>query len=91
MDSTDPNSKLPFTALFNDWCRQVTNGVHNWVWPERHEPNMVANFEHGQWFVTDLVSGASWSCHDAETELGAEYIDFDQISHGDLDFWNRHD
>lgn len=42
-----------------------------------------ADFEHGQWWVTDLRSGAQWSVVDCQTQDGIDYLDFEQVSQGD--------
>jgi hypothetical protein len=41
-----------------------------------------AAFEHGQWWVTDLTSGAQWSVVDCVGAEG-EYFDFERVSQGD--------
>ena len=40
---------------------------------------LQANYEHGQWWLTDLRSGAQWSVCDAEGEGYA----FEQVTAGD--------
>jgi len=40
------------------------------------------DFEHGQWFITHLPTGAQWSVNDS-----SDGFDFEQISEGDLDDW----
>lgn len=42
-----------------------------------------ADFEHGQWWVTKLATGAQWSVVDAQTRDGVDYLDFEQVSKGD--------
>lgn len=42
-----------------------------------------ADFEHGQWWVTDLRTGAQWSAVDYETGAGVPYFDFEQVSRGE--------
>jgi hypothetical protein len=39
-----------------------------------------ADFEHGQWWITDLDSGAQWSVQDDNSEWG---FCFEQVSQGD--------
>lgn len=46
---------------------------------------MQTDFEHGQWWVTDLRSGAQWSAVDCETQDGVFYFDFEQVSAGDAE------
>lgn len=43
-----------------------------------------ADFEHGQWWVTRLRTGAQWSVVDCEQD-GIAYLDFEQVSHGEED------
>ena len=49
------------------------------------EAELQADFEHGQWFVTHLPSGAQWSANDAVSAMGEEYFQFEQVSEGDED------
>ncbi len=44
---------------------------------------LTADYEHGQWWVTDLDSGAQWSVVDCESVDGDEYFGFEQVSQGD--------
>jgi len=39
-----------------------------------------ADFEHGQWWVTDLDSGAQWSVVDAEGGRAVNGLDFEQVT-----------
>lgn len=41
-----------------------------------------ADFEHGQWWVTHLRTGAQWSAVDAE-RAGVAYLDFEQVTRGE--------
>jgi hypothetical protein len=41
------------------------------------------DFEHGQWWVTDLDTGAQWSVVDAEGGSSVDGFDFEQISYGE--------
>jgi len=42
---------------------------------------LSADFEHGQWWITNLRTGAQWSAVDAEpTPYG---FDFEQVTRGD--------
>lgn len=43
------------------------------------ENDVQAHFEHGQWWVTYLPSGAAWSVND----LNASDFCFEQVSQGD--------
>lgn len=44
-----------------------------------------ADFEHGQWWVTELSTGAQWSVVDCATAEGVDYLDFEQVSRGEED------
>ena len=44
---------------------------------------LVADFEHGQWWVTNLESGAQWSVVDCETADGVFYFDFEKVTEGE--------
>lgn len=41
-----------------------------------------ADFEHGQWWVTDLVSGAQWSVADASGGRSVDGFDFENVTEG---------
>ena len=41
------------------------------------------DFEHGQWWVTKLSTGAQWSVIDCQTVGGVDYLDFEQVSEGE--------
>ncbi len=47
---------------------------------ELRRRNLQADFEHGQWWITHLPSGAQWSVCDANTPSG---FCFEQVSMGD--------
>lgn len=40
------------------------------------------DFEHGQWWITDLDSGAQWSVNDCS---GPQAFTFEQVTQGDAD------
>lgn len=44
-----------------------------------------ADFEHGQWWITRLASGAQWSVVDCQTAAGVDYLGFERVSQGDED------
>lgn len=44
---------------------------------------LQADFEHGQWWITLLDSGAQYSVVDCQTQDGFEYLDFEQVSEGE--------
>jgi hypothetical protein len=50
---------------------------------ERHK--LTATFEHGQWWIEDVETGAQWSVVDCESQTGQEYFDFEQVTQGDED------
>ncbi len=43
---------------------------------------LQADYEHGQWWVTDLDTGAQWSVTDCQTPDGREYFGFEQVTEG---------
>jgi len=48
--------------------------------------NLQTDFEHGQWWVTNLITGAQWSVCDAEgTEANGVFdgFCFEQVSQGE--------
>ena len=42
-----------------------------------------ADFEHGQWWITRLSTGAQWSVVDAEGGRAVDGFDFEQVTDGD--------
>ncbi len=42
-----------------------------------------ADFEHGQWWVTRLGTGAQWSVVDCQSQAGTDYLDFEQVTRDD--------
>lgn len=44
---------------------------------------LQTDFEHGQWWVTDLRSDAQWSVNDAEGAGTVNGFDFEQVTEGD--------
>ena len=42
-----------------------------------------ADFEHGQWWVTELGTGAQYSVVTCQTAEGVDYLDFEQVTRGD--------
>ena len=47
----------------------------------REEPDLESHFEHGQWWISDLVSGAQWSVVDAGDGIES-WVSFEQVSEG---------
>lgn len=43
------------------------------------------DYEHGQWWVTDTIAGATWSCVDAYPGIDYSGIDFEQVTEGEED------
>ena len=41
------------------------------------------DFEHGQWWITDLRTGAQWSVVDAEGGRSVDGFDFEQVTYGE--------
>lgn len=50
---------------------------------QRRRLHIVADFEHGQWWISHLPSGAQWSVVDAEGGLSVDGFDFEQVSDGE--------
>lgn len=46
-------------------------------------PSLVADFEHGQWWVTCNVCGAQWSVVDAEGGTAVDGFFFERVTEGD--------
>lgn len=47
--------------------------------------NLSADFEHGQWWITHVPSGAQWSVVDAEGWNSVDGFDVEQVSFGEED------
>jgi hypothetical protein len=47
--------------------------------------SLRANFEHGQFWIADLRTGAQWSVVDAEGYGAVDGFDFEQVSQGEED------
>ena len=75
--SADPNN----TDNLVGWFEASDQMNH---FPSHYEPNLRSHFEHGQWWIQDTPSGASWSVNDAEKN-GEDYYDFELVSEGDED------
>lgn len=45
--------------------------------------NLTAWFEHGQWWIEHLPTGAQWSVVDAEGGPAVDGFDFEQITEGE--------
>lgn len=64
-------------------CERNTPNMHDAVISDAREAlertNLQADFEHGQWFVTDRETGAQWAVNDAE---GCTF-DYEQVTQGD--------
>jgi hypothetical protein len=44
--------------------------------------NLSAGFEHGQWWIIHVMTGAQWSVVDAEGPGSVDGFDFEQVTHG---------
>ena len=65
-------------------CRRVLRAAKARLGSGRYQ----ADFEHGQWWVTKLSTGAQWSVVDCEgpVSFGCKkgvYLDFEQVSEGE--------
>jgi hypothetical protein len=49
----------------------------------RRGGTLAADFEHGQWWVTDLETGAQWAVVDAEGGRSVDGFDFERVTQGD--------
>jgi len=45
----------------------------------------AADFEHGQWWITNLDTGAQWSVVDAVGGSSVDGFDFEQVTRGEDD------
>lgn len=45
--------------------------------------DIQTDFEHGQWWVTQLTTGAQWSVFDTVCVRGCEDLGFEQVTKGD--------
>ena len=45
--------------------------------------NASTIFEHGQWWIENVRTGAQWSVSDAEGPNTFDGFDFEQVTHGD--------
>lgn len=50
---------------------------------DRTEKDLQLDFEHGQWWVTILGSGAQYSVVDATGGSSVDGFDFEQVTEGD--------
>ena len=86
MKSTDPDNPDNLPQIFHDWCDAGLAGGEGPNWPEGYENEikMKSFFEHGQWFVEDIGSGACWSVQDAEGVGTLHGYCFENITEGDF-------
>ena len=75
--STDPDNTDNLVG-----CFEASDQTDHF--PDDYQPSLRSHFEHGQWWIQDTPSGASWSVNDAE-QNGEEYYDFELVDHGDED------
>lgn len=59
--------------------KRVLKAAHKAL--KRH--NMTAFFEHGQWWIEHLPSGAQWAVNDASGPSYPGGFDFEQVTQGD--------
>lgn len=62
--------------------RRILTAARRSLFPGRR-PRLAADFEHGQWWVTNLDSGAQWSVVDAAGPGTVDGFDFEQITQGE--------
>ena len=72
--ASDPDADCCMVACFESW-----QGYPCF----REEPHLQAHFEHGQWWISDLISGAQWSVVDVGDGTGESWVSFEQVSEGD--------
>ncbi len=65
------NPRTSTRKILTDFRRAVS-------FPRGHKPSLQTDFEHGQWWITDRLSGAQWSVHDTQNGFG-----FEQVSQGE--------
>ena len=78
MKSDNPDNKDDLVALFNEWAEKA------YGWPQGYKPRLDSVWEHGQWWIHDAESGASWAVHDAEWPGTVSGYDFEQVADGDF-------
>ncbi len=83
--STDPENQDDLVGPFQVWSETD----HNYVWPEGYTAHMSQFFEHGQWWVHDIESGACWGLHDTASGAGFEGYDFEQVVDGNFDAFHN--
>ncbi len=78
LKSSDEN-ECGFDKLFKKWM------PGNYSFPLGHEPKIEEVYEHGQWWVKDSFSGATWSVVDAEGGDSVDGVSFEQVSEGEFE------
>jgi hypothetical protein len=66
-----------------EYTRQVEIRIGHAVSEALGIARFQCDFEHGQWWVTDLDTGAQWSVCDAEGPGSTDGFDFEQVTEGD--------
>jgi hypothetical protein len=67
-------------------CNRIRRAWRHWrlqKYGDRNASGFSFDFEHGQWWVTELGTGAQWSVVDAEGGDSVDGFDFEQISYGE--------
>lgn len=74
-------------AFRKSWLGSVPSvGWVSWrreLVPTSKRRRVSADFEHGQWWITDLDTGAQWSVVDAEGKRAVDGFDFEQVTEGE--------
>jgi len=63
--------------------RRILRAARAILAPPLRRGRLEAHFEHGQWWVTDRLTGAAWSVVDAEGGRSVLGFDLEQVAEGD--------
>lgn len=55
------------------------------MWPNGAEHRLTAFYEHGQWWVTILAAGCTWSVHEHVDIHDEEGLCFELVSSGEIE------
>jgi hypothetical protein len=78
MLKTETNTPAMEARILREVNAQLVNPARSYV-------EFRAFFEHGQWWIEHLPSGAQWAVNDAETRDGEATFDFEQVTIGEED------